>query len=484
LGDVRLSAQVLSSRSTLTLSTELFRAAPAAAGPEGRNIELYMLDANGQPQKRAEEVCTLAPGATQQVDFRIGGLEVGTHQGYLRIVGQDALPDDDTRFFTVAVRPPWRVLLAAPEPAAEKVRFLQAALAPETARKRGQTRFDCEVADLADLDKRDLGPYATVCLMDPGPLAPATWRKLADYASLGRGVAVFLGRNARPIEAFNLPEAQEVLPGRLATQARRPEGDCYLAPRDYQHPILSAFRGVAGAVPWDAFPVFRYWQFEQPAAGVGTVIWLSDESPVLFERPIGSGRVLTLATPVSDRADERAWNLLPVGVIGNAGPFVMLANQMLAYLVGSSDEQLNYYAGQTVALRIEFAERQQDFVLLAPGGLSLPVSADPRQQRLTIAATEQPGNYRVQAGGTSAGVHLGFSVNLAPQQTELDRVDEDHLNEVFGPFRFRTGRSIAELHREISADRVGRELFAPLMLLLGAALAAEFWVANRFYREP
>ena len=144
---------------------------------------------------------------------------------------------------------------------------LAEALAPDLYRKRGQARFDCDVCDLGELAKRPLAEYAAVCLLDPTPLEPATWQKLADFAAEGRGVAIFLGRNALPIESFNGPEAQELLPGKLLRQARRPDGGLHLAPRDYQHPILGGdLRGHAGAIPWDAFPVFRYWELENRAA--------------------------------------------------------------------------------------------------------------------------------------------------------------------------------------------------------------------------
>ena len=52
------------------------------------------------------------------------GWSIGTHQGLLRIVGQDGLAADDTRYFTVEVRPPWRILIAAAKPAAERPLFL------------------------------------------------------------------------------------------------------------------------------------------------------------------------------------------------------------------------------------------------------------------------------------------------------------------------------------------------------------------------
>ena len=145
------------------------------------------------------------------------------------------------------------------------------------------------LSTLDELAERPLADYAAVCLLDPTPLEPATWQKLADFAAEGHGVAIFLGRNASPIDSFNGPQAQELLPGKLLRQARRPDGDLYLAPRDFQHPILAAFRGQAGSIPWDAFPVFRYWEFGRAPAGVSVVLPYSDGRPGAVRAAGGPG---------------------------------------------------------------------------------------------------------------------------------------------------------------------------------------------------
>ena len=472
LGELQLSGQVLSNRSSLVVDTELFR-----AGPEGtRSVELYLQDDEGNPQKRSEESYTLASGESRQVDFRIGSLEVGTHQGLVRIVGQDGLAADDSRHFTVEVRPAWKILVAAPQPAERHALYLSEALAPAVFRKRGQARFDCRVVELDELSEQSLSDYSAVCLLDPTPLEPAVWKKLGDFASDGGGVAVFLGRGAGKIASFNVPEAQELLPGKLLRQARRPDGDLYLAPRDYQHPVLSAFRSGAGSIPWAMFPVFRYWELEEPT---GAVFSYSDGRPALLERPLGAGRVLTLTTPVSDRPDEKPWNLLP---FGEAWPFGMLSHQMMLYLVGSSEQDLNYTAGQTAVLQLDADGRRRNFLLTTPGELKFPLSADPQRRVLVITGTDEVGNYRVQAGGRDSGVDRGFSVNLAPQQTELERAGEEQLAEVFGPLEYRVARTREEIERDISTGRVGRELFSPIILLVVIVLALEHFVANRFYR--
>ena len=441
---------------------------------------------DGKLQSGGMQSVEAVPGELRPVEFHVAELEPGTHQGLVRIVGQDGLAADDTRYFTVQAKPAWHVLLAAPtaaKPADSYALYLAQALAPAEYRKRGQAQFDCDVCELADLPKRPLAGYAAVFLLDPTPLEPATWQKLTDYAAEGHGVAILLGRNASPVDSFNEQEAQLLLPGKLLRQARRPDGDLYLAPRDFQHPILAAFRKQASSIPWDAFPVFRYWELGPLSKGVGIVLPYGDGRPAVLERPVGKGRVLTMTTPVSDRPNRDPWNLLPVDALGVGWcPFVILANQMAAYLVGSSGEQLNYLAGQTAVVRLDAAQSRRSYLLFTPDGRSSSYSATLDRRELPITATDQVGNYRLEAGG-AGGVKLGFSVNYAPDQTRLDRLSDQELTALFGPVKFQLAHTREQIDRDISTGRVGRELFPPLMLMVAIVLALEMLVANRFYRE-
>jgi len=477
LGELHLSAQVLSSRSPLSVETDL-----SCSGAEGtRAVELLLAGDDGAMLKRSEQTHTLKSGEAKRLEFRIGSLGEGTHQGLVRLVGQDGLEADDVRYFTVEVKPPWRVLIAAPEPAQRNALFLSEALAPEMMRRQGLARFECRVLSLAELADQPLGDYAAVLLLDPRPLEPAVWRKLTDYASDGHGVGVFLGRHALPVDSFNAAVAQELLPGKLLRQARSPDGDNYLAPRSYEHPILAEFRELAGAVPWHLSPVFRYWELGEMNQGVGVVIRYLDGRPALVERPIGSGWAVCMTTPVSDDPNRDPWNLLPVSIEpGQQWPFVILANQIANYLVGSIEEQFNYVAGQAAVLPLGAEVQTWNFLVTAPDGLKFTHSTEPTKRQLVVPSTDQVGHYQVEAAGS---FRRGFSVNLAPRQTKLTRVPTEELKEIFGPFEFRVARSRHEIDRDISRGRVGRELFPPLMLLLAAVLAGELLVANRFYRE-
>ncbi len=481
LGDVTLPGTVLPQGSPLDLAVDVF----AHGAPADRLVELYLLESDPQtgmrqPVKKGAQAVALQPDQWRRVEFRVSQLPVGTHQGYVAIVGQDGLLADDCRYFSVQVRPAWPVLVAASPPADPA--YLSEALAPTPLRRRGEARHDVTVATADALASQDLARFAAVFLVDPGPLPAEVWQKLRDYVSSGGGLGVFLGRNAdRGVDSFNQPAAQEVLPAAPKRQVRDKEGTTHLAPRDYQHPMLLALRDLAGGIPWDAFPVFRYWQLGDLAAGARVVVPFNDGAPAIVERPVGKGRVVLVTTSVSDNPNQDPWSLLLSGE--NAWPFFVLANEMAGSLVGGAAPVLNYFAGQTALLELNPEWPFRSYLLTQPGGLEARLAPDLKQFVLTVAATEQPGNYRVQAGGSEGGVDLGFSVNLPAAETRLDRVAEDELARLLEPLPVRIARDERQIELDLSTGRVGRELFPALILIVAVLLGLEHLVANRFYRR-
>jgi hypothetical protein len=481
LGDLRLSSQVLANRSSLHIESELI-----PRGIRGkRTVELYVLEPSSDPkdpEKRAprkagEEVVEFDANQPQRLEFTVAGLSLGTHQGYLQILGQDGLACDDRRYFTVEVRPPWQVLIAAPKPADNYSVYLANALAPETSRRRGDAKFGCAVVTLGELATVALEPYSAVAVLDPTPLEPATWQRLVNFAADGRGLAVFLGRNAEPVDSFNRVPAQTLLSGTLLRQAIAPSEGFHMTMTNLEHPVLAGFRGVASAGVWMRSPIFRYWQLGDLARGAHPIVSLTNGEPILLERPVGRGRVLTMTTPISDPFSGHPWNLVPA-----EWPFLALADGMMAYLSGGSNQNLNYTPGQTAILDLDPKQDFQSYILTSPDGSQAQLMADSKRHAVAANTTDQSGNYRIRAGGKD-GVDRGFSVNLAADQTRFDRVNNDELAKLFGVIPHRLAQNREQIDINISSGRVGRELFGLLILAMALALGLEHWLANRFYRE-
>jgi len=476
-----LSGDVISQTSALRLGADITHSGTPAA----REAELYLIDPQTQqPAVRGRRSVSLEGGQLQRVDFVVRGLAKGVHQGYLKLLGEDALACDDVRWFTVDVRSPWKVLIAAPRDtkrkAADYALFLSEALAPHALRVKGEAAFECDAGVIEDLADVQLDRFAAVCLVDPRPLEPAAWQKLNAFVSAGGGLGIFLGRNAAPVQAFNDPLAQELVPGTLARQWNAPDG-VQLAPENDQHPLLMYFRGAADSVPWEVMPVFRHWQIAQLADGSAVVATYSNNQPAIIERPVGRGRVVMLTTPVSDPNRADAWNQLPTGE--GAWPFQKLMQGTLRYLVGSGQQRLNYTTLDTAVIALDPADNHPVFLLDTPRGDQVRTPVNEQQNALVITSTEAPGNYRLRAGGGAERTQLGFSVNLPGSISQLQRASREELQAVFGDTPFRLAANREEIDRSISAGRVGQELFPYLIVLAVIVLACEQVVSNRFYQD-
>lgn len=481
LTQLHLSGETLSSNSTLRIEADLVHVGESAE----RDVELSLVDRASQKESiRGQRTVSFGAGESERTEFQLRGLGPGIHQGTLKIAGEDALACDDVRWFTVEVRPAWPVLIAAPSDPARKpadyALFLSEALAPHAIRIKGEAAFDCEVISTESLATHPLDGIAAVCLVDPRPLEPAVWQKLHSYVSSGGGIGIFLGRNATPIDSFNAPVAQELLPGKLLRQWRAEE--VYLSPESFQHPLLAKFGPLANAIAWEALPIFRHWQLSDLNKESLVVLPYSNGQPAIFERPVGKGRVITLTTSISDPANRAdVWNLLPTG--DEPWPFVMLANEMMYYLVGSGQQRLNYTAGDTAVVHLGSGERYPVYSLTTPRGDQIRTPVDQQQNSVVVTSTETPGDYRLQAGGGEQGADLGFSVNLPASVSELDRANQDDLKVIFGSTEFRLAHNRGEIDRSVSAGRVGRELFPYLILLLALVLGCEQALSNRFYQD-
>lgn len=472
LGELRLSAQSVAEGTALALETSL-----AQVGGDGdRAVELLVANAEGKLEKRGEQSRTLVGGQPQSIAFTLGSLPPGTHQGLVRVVGEDGLAADDVRYFSVAAEAKQKVLLAAPAPADDYALWVRRAL---------ETRFECRVVALDELGGVSLEEFAAGFLLDPGPLSSTEWQRLAEFVTGGRGLAIVLGRNAQ-VEAFNERAAQEVLPAPLARQFRAGGRLVYLAPESLDHPVLAPFRSRQGSLPWEDFPVEKYWQLGELPAGANVLVPYSNGDPAVVERPLGKGRVMLFTTSLSDAASRQdAWNYIMTGA-GQTAPWpgMMLTILSAQYLAGGSDARLNYLPGESAVVPLGGERALGMFLLATPSGERLRQTAGGEQDAVTISVTEWPGNYQLRSGSDQGGFARGFSVNLPPAATQLDRLDTEQLKALLDGLPIRVARGRDQIDRSVSLGRVGLELYPFLIALVAIVLAAEHLLANRFHDRP
>ncbi len=475
VGDLRLSADVVSRNSPLRLRTEIWREGPA----DSRAVTLLTRGESGAMEERQTIQVDLPADGAQPVEFDLTGLPEGWHQGEVRLVGDDGLALDDVRYFTAEVRPAWKVLLVGPD--TDSTSYLAQALAPESWRARGRARYDVRQVDYAGLLETPLtGTYSIVGLVDPpAPLPADTWDKLHRFVSQGGGLGVFLGAGARTNpEHFNEPGPQRVLPAELLQEAWSGEGEFFLNPAGQGHPILARFASLREGVPWELLPVYRFWQVTRLKPGAQRVMNYQTDDAALIDFPVGQGKTLLFTTSVGDSPNSpTAWNELVL-----EWPFIMLADQMALHLAGSLDGQLNYRPGQPASLPLPDGLPKTNFAVTLPDGGAVTATSIPGSRRLTFAETQQVGNYRLRGRSDDGPIVLAFSTNYPRTATELRRASPELLAEAFGDYPFQLAADRTDIERAQSTGRVGFELFPWLMVALVVVLFIEALMANRFYR--
>ena len=476
-----LSGERVAVGTTLVVGTLATCVGPAAT----RAVAVEVRDASGSYVRRAVKPVDFKADRPTEVAFEVGGLEPGTRQGRVIIDGADEFEADNARYFTVEVGGPARVIVAAPGPAERNAALVVQALAPQSLRSAGKARFDPQIVDIKSLPGLSWDTSSGMVLVDPPPLPPTTWQALETWVKAGHGLVVWLGPAAAPVERFNTEASRGVLGSDLVRVHRIPGDGTFIAPTTLDHPILTAFRRVGDAVPWQDFPVTRHWELAAPETGgesspdvdPAPVVSYGNGLPAILERPLGNGRVVVVTTPVGvSAADPDAWNRLATGF--EPWPFVMLANETLLYATDSTD-RCNIVAGSPAVLHLD-RRGIAALVVQSPAGDDFQAAVDQNRGTVTVTATQVPGNYTLRAGGEAAGVARGFSSNLDPAATDFRRLSPDDLAAALGPGH-RLARTEAELARDVRLERVGAELSGWIIVLAALAMAGDWIAANRFY---
>ncbi len=405
-------------------------------------------------KKKDEKPVEIAPDGQTEVRFvtppRLQEGEL--HRGVVKLTGTlDPLEDDDQRVFHVQDA----AADSGPRSVRREVRGRLCGLCPRPRPRRDfaarhrrawQTRRARRTVSGRDAQLR---------------LRLFAQRRVARRNRLGRPERL-CPRGGRPrggawppalVESYNSDIATQLLPAELGTKKLAAAETTFGKVSDISHPVFER-GGKDLATNLGVAPVFRYWTVKQNEGNaVHTLLSYSDGAPALIERIFKgpkSGRVLLWTTPlcripvnvgeVKRRAD--AWNDFPLG-----WSFLVLMNEMVPYLAGSSSEQLNFEAGENALLSLGPGSRFTSFVLTGPDPKTPPQSVpSPSSDFLEVTAPQAIGQWTVKAiAPDKTAKELGFSVNVPHAESQFAIARET------GPrHNFRQGRVSAGGRRQVS----------------------------------
>ena len=425
-------------------------------------------------------------------------LKPGLHQAKIGLNTPDGLPFDNEKFITFRVREPRNVLALVDAPQSLFARWFGSR---EYTVANGETWkkaldalgwYACETRAVTDYDRIDWTKYEQVTLLSLSNPPRELWQKAKDYLQQGGRLIVAPAGPEMRTDAYETDAAREILPWQFKRWVELPP----LEPTTWtwgalstQRPFLSAFRQYVDQYP--SFPdnpprTTGFWKVEGEARERVIVSYddapaPEQRSPAVLERNSGKGRVMQFTTPLGGSVNK-------YHNYASTWFYMMLANEAVRALIGDSEDQVfNFTAGQNVLVKWPVdAKPGINFYLSGPDVTATDaiVRREEGQAflRLGPEKTGTAGSFMIQS--EDGKWSDGFSINAPVEESNLERLPPESIQELFGPDTIFPADKKLTLTDILSGKFTQPiELFPFLMILLLLVMAVENLLANKFYRK-
>jgi hypothetical protein len=442
------------------------------------------LHLDGGPAVDEAVLDSLAPGEARSVTFFTRLPEAGWH-GLTARLPADRQPADDSRTLVVRAVDRLRILVVDGDEASNAGFFLRHALQPVPAEQVAEYPLQPRVIRPSQWNSVRWDELEAVILADVPELPPEVVEALDRRVREGMALWIFAGPQSKPeFYSRGLVEGPGWLPAALGERRGDPEGDeaWSLAGGPYEHPVLSLWNEV-GSASLTAVRFRSVWTL-QPAEGAGertaagVVLRFADGSPAVVERAVGRGRVWMMGSTAGT-----AWNDLAVRPV-----FVPLLHRSLASMIDTPESGGNLRTGSPASLRLGAEWTGRDATVTGPedGGMARTwtrlLRAVPGGSLLEFDETLWSGLYRVGVVGGPGRSGL-VAAQMDPAESDLTEWTAAEREEVEGWAQVVDWEAGMDLGAVFDRERVGVELWLPLMgLVMGLALV-ETWLAQRFSRS-
>ena len=478
ISNLKLSSDTTISGRDLLLSMSI---STVGIPPGKKTIETLLIDSGGiETRFGAPQIVDLGNGSAEvRSAVRISGNQTFV-QGMVRLNSEDPLPDDNIKYFSCGVRPRPKLLLISDR--LEESQFIRNALLPEELERLGTQ--ECEITSVvtAQMGQQNLAQYDAVFLVNCARPDESLWGGLKSFAESGGGVFVVAGSNRIQAAAWSVVAAEDLLPATpiRSVPFRSQPGSLRLTKN--QHPILQPFSELEGLRTELSIVAFdRRWAVEQSEDATVLLNYDNEDTqPALLERRIGSGRCLLFTSAMDNLNDGgRLWNNLTSNI-----SFVELNDRILQHLAGVNDQRRNFISGTAIDLPVPVSQRFDQYLLRRPGLRQTRGALPAEETSLLLTDAVEPGHYRVRPFESPSTFEAAFSVNFRDQESDLIRIPDETLHQMFGTERITIVHDVNELQRAVRVARLGVEVFPVLAGLLILLFCAEHLMANFFYDDP
>ncbi len=396
----------------VTLSCRVFNASA------GRRVETVRLDMEGVSHKADVE---LAPYSSGMARLRFSVPRRGHMPGRV-MLRQDALSEDDVRYFDLEVRDELRALLvcdADPNDPASPALFVRTALCPDDQAAQG---IEVLHRRSAEVEQRALQTADLFVLVCPVRLSGGSVQTIARRVQEGAHLMCWLdGPSASPLLGALAGSSDGLVapPFHVTDLVRAETPEPFAEIRTHRDP-LQVFHDASGG-QLSALRVRRHLRAEPAADRAEEVlIRYADGAPALALGEAGRGRAVYANLPVAPSGSNVAGSPL----------FPALVHELLRALRRTARAQ-DHAPGATWQLDIVAGARVAEGAELAMHGPDgAPVQATVvgrgRTVRLSLPPVPAPGHYPVRAGEELCGMGV---VNVHPDETDTRPLDIELLLE-------------------------------------------------------
>ncbi len=337
-------------------------------------------------------------------------------------ISSDQLPVDNSRFLATAVRANIETLLLYGRQGDEK--FLQLALNPSP-KERGSIRT--ESRSLAAMSELRLAKYDSIYICNPSGFSENEYQQLYQYVEKGGSAIICLGGLARS-QGLNILLNNEKNPNGLFYGEFLGESEYQkvaLDPMEFQHPILSSFRGIRGS-GLRTTPVWKYFRF-QPATSrtrysEDVAVSLDSGDPAIFASQVSRGRVVMITIPCFENVDES--NNQPWSAFHLWPSFPPLIQDVNNWSLSEKVRLQNFLVGDNLEGPVESSLRQKTLLIRDPE----------KKTRETATSTEYRGQVWFAGRAESVGIYEIFEQEdgqtIRLLSANLDTAGESDVSQV------------------------------------------------------
>ncbi len=478
---------LLPKETSVTVEMMIFETDPSL--PVIRNGELVLPKTQSVDRTSAR----LSPGQSSEIVLRIPPLDEGTHHGLIRLVGDDAFPTDNERYFTVSVQRSTSILIVGDVP--DETLLIAKVVAAPFAWDDPNAEFKIDRISDQDVLATRLEEYAAVVLLNP-PADLLAESVLTEYVTRGGGVFACLGPAIMEPPGGESTAINSQLVPTLVRKWRVPDPGTYFQTTRASHPVLSPLEIVTGGVPWNQFPVTQYWQLDVAEGDTVLMSYASTNHVALVERHLNPGKeggtafghCIVMSTPLPALAGSaKTWNQL---FGSDPWPAFALVRQVIGYVSGRDSDPTTTTVGKPNIVSLDLTDDAMDgteterlqrrLQLFSPNReQAVPIDLDASSDKVLVAEVLYRGAYWLRGDGVASG----FSANLPEDSAITRRVDPSKLDEWFGTGNYSLVHNASEIDFTRGGQTQSILLQSPAMLFALVVFLLEQVLSNRFYQS-